>query len=258
MGMLGSPRYMSPEQVNEEELTHQCDIFSLGVVAYELVTGTPPFVGKTIAQLVRAIVESEPVPVGDLRPDVPAALPRVIAKALAKETSNRYEYAHEMAADLASLFGQLDHTASAPSEEARFAQVRALAFFNEFSAAELQEVMQASSWHFAESGTVLLGENTPASAFYIIVRGAASVRLNDIEIARLVDGECFGEMAVLSGKTRGATVLAIDQCTLLRVDSRHIKHASTACRLRFTEKFLQTLVERLSLSNERQAQLQAD
>lgn len=255
MGMLGSPRYMSPEQIREEELTHQCDIFSLGVVAYELVTGAPPFVGKTIAQLVRRIVESEPTPVADLRPDVPAALPTLIARALAKNTSNRYEYAHEMAADLASLFGQLDHAHSPPSSEERFAQVRALAFFNEFSDAELQEVMQASTWRSAESGTTLLGEDTPASAFYILVSGAASVRVNNTEISRLFDGECFGEMAVISGKTRGASVIADDQCTLLRVDSRHIEHASSGCRLRFNEKFLQTLIERLSRSNERLAKL---
>lgn len=82
--------------------------------------------------------------------------------------------------------------------------------------------------------------------------------MNNTEIGTLREGECFGEMAVISGKTRGATVVAVDECSLLRVDSRHIEHASQGCRLRFNEKFLQQLIERLSRSNARLAQVLTD
>jgi hypothetical protein len=70
-----------------------------------------------------------------------------------------------MAADLALLFGQLDHEPTAPSEEERYVQVRGLTFVNAFSDIELREVIQASSWPAAESGTALLGQDTHAGAF---------------------------------------------------------------------------------------------
>ena len=203
MGLLGSPRYMSPEQVHEEELTHQSDIFSLGVVAYELVTGTPPFAAKTIAQLVRKIVEEEPAAVSTLRSDAPPGLSEIISKALAKNVAERYEYAHEMAADLASLFGRLDHAPVEPSPEERFAQVRALSFFNEFSDEEISEVLESANWHTAQAKATLIAENTPANSFYILVSGEASVHINDTEVGRLLKGECFGEMAILSRTERG-------------------------------------------------------
>lgn len=165
MGLLGAPRHMSPEQVHEEELTHQSDIFSLGVVGYALVTGTPPFAAKTIAQLVRKIVDEEPVALSSLRSDAPAGLSDIISKALAKDIANRYEYAHEMAVDLASLFDRLDHTPVEPGPEERFAQVRALSFFNDFSNEEIHEVLESANWHTAQAGSTLVAENTPANGF---------------------------------------------------------------------------------------------
>ena len=251
MGLLGSPRYMSPEQVREDELTHQCDIFSLGVVAYELITGAAPFSGKTIAQLVRKIVEEDPEPVNRLRPDAPAELCTIISKALARELTDRYEYAHEMASDLASLFGRLDHSAAEPSEEDRFQVARQLSFFNEFADEEIREVIRAATWRTAGPGSKLVTENTVATAFYILVKGEASVRVAGAEVGLLAKGECFGEMAVLTSTERAASVVAIDECTLLRVDSRVIEQASPSCQLRFNKMFLQTLIERLSHSNTR-------
>ena len=253
MGMLGSPRYMSPEQVREEELTHQCDIFSLGVVAYELVTGSPPFAAKTIAQLARKIVEMEPEPVSALRADAPAGLCAIIAKALAKRVSDRYEYAHQMAADLASLFGSLDHTSNQPSEKERYAIARQLSFFNEFADEEVLEVIQAAQWRTATPGTMLVEEKTTATAFYILVQGDARVCVGDSEVGLLAKGECFGEMALLSRRERAASVVAIDECTLLCVDSRVLDRASANCQLRFNKIFLQTLIVRLSHSNARLA-----
>jgi serine/threonine protein kinase len=251
MGMLGSPRYMSPEQVREEDLTHQSDIFSLGVVSYELITGAPPFSGKTIAQLVRKIVDEEPAAIRTLRSDTPPELCAIVARALAKKVTDRYEYAHEMAADLASLFGRLDHTGAAPNQDERYKIARQLSFFNDFSDQEVLEVVRAANWRTAAPGALLVAENTAATAFYILVEGEASVQVSGAEVGLLVKGECFGEMAVLTHTDRAASVIAIDECTLLRVESRVLDHASAGCQLRFNKMFLQTLIRRLSHSNTR-------
>lgn len=258
MGMLGSPRYMSPEQILEEELTHQTDIFSLGVVAYELVAGAPPFAAKNIAHLVRKIVEDEPEPINNIRADVPKELVAIIGKAMAKSTTERYQFANELAADLASLFGRLDHAPPELTAQQRFKQLRELHFFNDFSDNEIHEVMAAANWHTTVPGESLLAESMPATAFYVLVSGEATVHLNDAEVGRLHKGECFGEMAVLTKTERGASVVAVDVCTLLRVDSVMLEHASEGCQLRFNHIFLQTLIERLSHSNERLSEVLTD
>ena len=253
LGMLGSPRYMSPEQLREEELTHQTDLFSLGIVAYELVTGRPPFVGRTMAQLSQRILNQEPEPVTDLRSDAPPTLGAIIAKALAKSTDERYEYAHEMAADLASLFGQLEHEAAPPEPEARRGIARELRFFNEFSDEELDEVLEAATWMQVRPGSTIIAESTSENAFYVVASGEVSVRVGNVEVSSLGKGECFGEMGVLSQDVRGASVIARDECTVMRIDGRLLEHAGMSCQLRFSRVFLATLVRRLTRSNQRLA-----
>lgn len=253
LGLLGSPRYMSPEQVREEDLTQQSDLFSLGVVAYELVTGKPAFAGRSMAQLVRRIVHDEPAPVASLRPQAPLGLAAIIAKAMAKQLQSRYEYAHEMAADLASLFGSMDHSAPAPSARDRFDALRSLALFNEFSDSELGEVLAAGSWRDVRAGATMIAENEPGTAFYVLVDGEASAQLDGVEVGLLLAGECFAEMAVLTQEPRRASVVATEASTLLRIDGTQIERATMSCQLRLTQIFLRTLLRRLARTNSRLA-----
>jgi hypothetical protein len=247
--MLGSPRYMSPEQVEERELNHQTDIFSLGVVAYELVTGRPPFVARTIAQLAEKIVNEEPRPVSALRPDAPPALASIISKAMAKTCAERYAYAHEMAADLASLLGKVDQTGDDPNEAQRFATARSLSFFNHFSDEELREVLSAATWREASAGATIIAERAEGRAFYVLAGGEATVQVDGQRVGTLEKGECFGEMAMIAQRARGASVIATEACTLLRIEDHLLERASTSCQLRFNREFVRRLAERLASSN---------
>ena len=101
--MLGSPRYMSPEQVKGETVDGRSDIFSLGAVCHEMLTGRPAFDAEALPALLFRIVNS-PVPApGELRANVPAELDRIILKCLAKNPQQRYATADELAADLRKL-----------------------------------------------------------------------------------------------------------------------------------------------------------
>jgi eukaryotic-like serine/threonine-protein kinase len=98
--MMGSPKYMSPEQVGGHSIDHRSDIFSLGSVLYEMVVGAPAFAGSNLGQLLTAILHSTPVPASQARPDVPASVELVIARAMHKNPRQRYQDAGEMAKDL--------------------------------------------------------------------------------------------------------------------------------------------------------------
>jgi eukaryotic-like serine/threonine-protein kinase len=98
--LLGTPNYMSPEQTKSEELDARTDIFSLGVVLYQLLCGQMPFKANDVPGLLHAIAHDAAIPPHEIRADVPLRLARIAAKALAKKPSERYQRAADMARDL--------------------------------------------------------------------------------------------------------------------------------------------------------------
>ena len=90
MGLVGSPRYMSPEQVNEDFITNQTDLFSLGYVMYELLTGKHPFAADNFLRLVQKILNEELPEMLEFRSDLSNDLVAIVKKAMSKDTEQRY------------------------------------------------------------------------------------------------------------------------------------------------------------------------
>jgi serine/threonine protein kinase/Flp pilus assembly protein TadD len=106
--MMGTVAYMSPEQTRGHEVDARTDVWSLGVVIYEMLTGSTPFAGETTSDMIAAIIHKDPPPVALFAANCPTALERIMKKALQKELSQRYQSVKEMAQDLKSLKRRLE------------------------------------------------------------------------------------------------------------------------------------------------------
>jgi serine/threonine protein kinase len=247
-GFLGSPAYMSPEQINEENPSVQSDIYSMGVVMYELLTGKLPFRAETSVSMINKILNEDPIPIETLRPDLPDRLVEIVRKAMHKDPKVRYASWFQMASELANTFPQLERYSTEISSTEKFNKLRSLPFFREFRDAELWEVLRAAVWeHHARDENLLL-EGEIGQAFFVIVSGQVKVVKDARLLNVLKEGDCFGEMAYLSGDTarRSASIISVSEVQLLKIASTQLEALSEGCQLRFNREFLRTLIERLT------------
>lgn len=115
--VMGTPSYMSPEQTRgRRDLDRRTDIWSLGVVIFEMLTGTRPFAGDTSSDIIASILKSEPRHISELTPRCPSQLDHIVAKALRKDRDDRYQQITDLAIDIKSLEKELYSSPSSPAE----------------------------------------------------------------------------------------------------------------------------------------------
>jgi serine/threonine protein kinase len=242
---IGSPSYMSPEQVQSEELTSRSDLYSLGAVMYELLTGFRPFRADNLSKLLHQIVFATPPPIHTYRDDLPEELEHVVMTTMQKEPNKRIVTGNAMAAELTRVYKDLRQKYDSLDNQEHFDLLRTLTFFHEFSHAEIWEVLRASDWHEYRDGEDIVREGEVDDRFYIIVAGSVEVQANGNSIGKLTNGDCFGETSYVRGAKRQASIRADGQVTILRVSSTLMEQVSSACQLRFNKVFLRALITRL-------------
>jgi serine/threonine protein kinase len=247
---IGSPAYMSPEQVRLHSLTNQTDIYSLGVVMYRLLTGRMPFDAESTYSLSQKILNEEATGICNLRPALPPRLAKIAAKAMHKKLEERYLRMEDFAKDLAEI-AKLDLPQESVSNTEKFNTMRSLSFFADFGEIELWEVLRISVWGRIPAGTFLVHEGDEGDFFFIIADGKVKVTKGNKTLGIQGAGNCFGEMCYIrqSSTTRTATVMANTPVTLLKIKPGSLKNASESCQLRFNRAFLNTLADRLTQAN---------
>jgi serine/threonine protein kinase len=244
-GIAGSPSYMSPEQVQSAEILPASDLYSLGAVMYELLTGFRPFRASSLSRLLNQIVYATAPPIHTLRADVPEELEEIVSVALQKAPESRYTSGGEFAARLTQVFQSLREQYRSIDNQEHFDLLRRLSFFHDFSQQEIWELLRASEWREYEDGDAIVREGEIDDRFYVIVSGQVVVEANETVVGCLESGDCFGEASYVSDTKRTTTVKADHSVTVLSVSSTLLEQASAACQLRFIKVFLRALIQRL-------------
>ncbi len=247
----GSPMYMSPEQVRGDDLSPQSDLFSLGIVMYELLTGKHPFNGENLEAIQHQILNTTPPQLVELRSEIPEILQRIIDRALAKQISKRYKSGDDMAGDLSLVFDFIDTPKNEIGRQEKFNTLRGMDFFSFFTDTEVWELINAGIWQCIPEGENIILEGEVDKSFYVIVEGEVQVSKTGRYLDKLVSGDCFGEMGFISGQKRSATIKALTDVTILKVHAPLIERASVNCQLRFHKLFLNTMIERLCRATDR-------
>ena len=252
---IGSPAYMSPEQIKEHPLNHQTDIYSLGVVMYQLLTGHLPFQASNNFSMMYQIANVEPPLPSSYRREIPLSVDKIVRKAMHKEQERRYANWGEFSFDLAETFKseQLANRNDEVADSEKFNILRSMPFFSEFSDAELWEVLRISAWENLSANTSIMQDGDPGDFFCILASGEVKVTKRKKLLNLLTPGECFGEMAYLSrtGNERTADVATIADSRIIKIRTADLDNASDICRHRFDRAFMGILVERLMLANTR-------
>jgi serine/threonine-protein kinase len=249
-GIIGTPSYMSPEQLKEEMIGFQSDIFAVGCVLFELLTGRKAFPGENSFSIIYKITNTEPESLKGLRPDLPPIIEEITKKALAKDPAERYQSCTEMAYDLRVALRGLSDNISDEKIKDIVDFVHHLKFFQTFSEDHIKEIVSLSHIIKIKKGKTIVSQGEIDDTFYIIMSGKANVIKDNVDIACMGTGDCLGEMALIGGQTRIASVVADTDCILLKISASLLDNASDAVKHLFFKNFAITLVHRLSKTSQ--------
>ncbi len=247
---VGTPHYMSPEQIKEEPVDGRSDIFSLGCVMYEMLTGEKAYPGDNPAAIINKIVNQEPPALRGVRPDLPAELDEAVARSLAGRTDKRYQTCADLAYDLKRIARTFKNAHHDDSNDVVVDYVCSIPFFSDFSRDEVTEIMSACSIVRCKKDEFIVREGETDDTMYVILSGSVGVIKRGQKFINIEKGECFGEMAYLSHRPREAGIQAQTDCAVLSISSTLMNRLPDGVQLKFLKGFARILAGRLAKDNQ--------
>jgi len=251
---MGSPFYMSPEQIEGKELTLHSDMYSLGVVLYELLTGRRPFIADTLEGLVKKILHENPAPPSSLRKELPKDIDMAMLKLLGKKPEHRFATWAELAVDLSRL-GSLVLPPEAIPDSEKFVALKRVPMLSGLSDAEIWELARAGKWTRLEKAANIIREGEPGQSFFFAAKGEVKIVRQNRLLNMVNSGEFFGEMAYIWGGElpRHATADAMTDLLLAEFDQAVVGQMSLGAQLQLVKSLTRNVIDRLALANARLA-----
>ena len=249
---MGSPYYMSPEQIEGKELTFASDMYSLGVVLYELLAGRRPFTADSLEALVQKILTEDAAPPSSVRAGLPKEVDAVVLRAMKKKPEHRYASWGELALELSKV-GQAALPAGAIPDSEKYVSLKKVEMLSALADSELWELARAGKWTRVPKGKPIVKENDPGRSFFFLAQGEAKVTRGGRLLNMVSQGECFGEMAYIWGGSlpRHATVESATDLLLAEFEPQALAQMSGGAQLTLTRALARNLVDRLALANTR-------
>jgi len=249
---IGSPSYMSPEQVNGEPLGYCSDMYTLGVVLYQLFTGERPFVGATLDELFDKIRREAPAAPSSLRPELSKDIDEILLQMMAKKPEERYPSWADLALDIAKV-GRLSVYQSAIPDSEKFIALKQVRLLSQLNDAELWELVLAGGWSRVPARAAIVREGETGNSLFFLGSGHAKVTRQGRLLNVLDAGECVGELAYIKegGILRQATVETMSDVLLVEFEREMLDKVSLKCRYQLSLALMHSLVDRLSLADER-------
>ena len=250
--VLGSPMYMPPEQLSEEKrLVAQSDIYSLGASMYALLARKAPYKASNLESLIYQITNIDPDPLLELQPDIPEHIVEIVNRAMQKIIYNRHETAEALAEDLSRSFSRLRQVGERIDVQEKWKTLRFLNFFKDFTDDQITQVVNASDWQDFKKGEVIVNEGDKETSFFILAKGGVEVLKKGKVIGTMKQGDCFGEIAFITRRPRGATIVARTEVTLMSVSNSLMEQVDPETQIQYYRIFLENLIARLSQTTDK-------
>ncbi len=251
---MGSPFYMSPEQIQGENLTFHSDMYSLGVVLYELLTGQRPFAADSMNALIKKITEQPPAPPTKLRAGLPKEIDAILFRAMAKTPARRYPTWTDFSLELSNLGDNMMPAGVIP-DSVKYVALKKVPMLSGLPDSELWELALAGKWTEVPAKRTIVKENDKGLSFFLVGKGQVKVTRKGRLLNTLDERECFGEMAYIRGGDipRHATVESQTELLLAEFDPETLARMSLGAQLHLTRALVRNLVDRLEVANTRMA-----
>ncbi|MDY6893567.1 MAG: protein kinase [Chloroflexota bacterium] len=230
--VMGTPVYMAPEQALGKEIDERTDLYSFGVVLYEMLTGWPPFSPSDEVSIVSQHLQITPVPPSLRNPEIPKRLDRLILKMLSKDSYKRPASSDEVLYELEAARQDLPTTIDTelpkrksvvPEDEAKVEALRSIPLFATIPFEDLCELSREVTSRQYRKGTIIFHKDDVGYTFHIVKIGKVKISIpsekgDDAILSYLGPGDFFGELTLLDEKPRSATATAVEYTETLALE----------------------------------------
>ncbi len=246
----GTIFYMSPEQASgSNKIDARSDIYSLGVVMYELLTAKRPFTGDNYYQIIYQIVNKKPESISKYVSDISPEIEKIVQKAMSKDPGKRFKSSKLFADALHGVIKGSDSTVLNKLDKKKLSLLKQINFFTHFQDSDFSELIKISSWkHYEQSAWIIDEKISSISNIYIVIIGKVLVFLGE-DIKILKQGDFFGDTSILYDIKSRIKIMADMDCILMIINANLLNKAPDSLQVKFLREFYKNKTLQLVKTN---------